>query len=175
MPGAFSVLLERGPQGRLSHHVDPPAREGLEATACRLPGSPQVTERPQLADGRPAGHGDALAVRNAAAIRLLVSVGPTPPSEVRLLVQDGPLAGSEIHLRLAPPGIDATVLTRLESSRQTLSVAMQEVARRLQQRGLVVRTTVAQAGRGEVAHDAVALRARPDVGEDVTSTGGGAR
>jgi hypothetical protein len=70
--------------------------------------------------------------------RLLVGSGPQG-AEVRLRIGHGPLAGAEIHLRNLPGGVEAVVLTRVESSRQTLAVAMEEVARRLQRKGYALR------------------------------------
>jgi hypothetical protein len=66
--------------------------------------------------------------------RLLLGSGPQG-AEIRLRIGHGPLAGAEIHLRQLPGGVEAMVLTRVESSRQTLAVAMEEVARRLQLKG----------------------------------------
>lgn len=71
--------------------------------------------------------------------RVLIGTGPGG-AEARLTIGHGPLAGSQVHLRHGPAGIEATVLTQTESSRQTLSVAMVEVARRLERRGYVLRT-----------------------------------
>jgi hypothetical protein len=70
--------------------------------------------------------------------RLLLGFGPQG-AEVRLRIGHGPLAGAEIHLRQLPGGVEAMVLTRVESSRQTLAVAMEEVARRLQRKGYAFR------------------------------------
>jgi hypothetical protein len=70
--------------------------------------------------------------------RLLLGSGPQG-AEIRLRVGHGPLAGAEIHLRSLAGGVEAVVLTRVESSRQTLAVAMEEVARRLQRKGYAFR------------------------------------
>lgn len=66
--------------------------------------------------------------------RLLLGVG-AHRAEARLFFGQGPLAGAEIYLQHGPGGVHAVVLTRLESSRKTLSVAMHEVARRLARKG----------------------------------------
>ncbi len=70
--------------------------------------------------------------------RLLVGTGPTG-GEARLRIGHGPLAGSEIHLRDGPRGVDVSILTHHEASRQTLTVAMDEVARRLERKGYLMR------------------------------------
>jgi hypothetical protein len=70
--------------------------------------------------------------------RLLLGSGPQG-AEIRLRIGHGPLAGAEIHLRQLPGGVEAVVLTRVESSRQTLAVAMEEVARRLHRKGYAFR------------------------------------
>jgi hypothetical protein len=77
--------------------------------------------------------------------RLLMGFGPDG-AQVRLQIGGGALAGSEIHLRQGPGGIDALVLTRVESSRQTLALAMDEVARRLHRKGHVLRSESADPG-----------------------------
>jgi hypothetical protein len=74
----------------------------------------------------------------ASADRLLLGVGPGG-AEARLAIGHGPLAGSEIRVREGAGGLDAAVLTKSESSRQTLISAMEEVARRLQGKGHVLR------------------------------------
>jgi hypothetical protein len=65
--------------------------------------------------------------------RLLVGVGR---QEARLQIAHGALAGSEIQLRVVPGGVEALVLTPGQCSRQTLASAMEEVARRLADRGI---------------------------------------
>jgi hypothetical protein len=98
----------------------------------------QIQEGPPRAPPpRPLG----VALPPAAVERLLVGAGPRGV-EARLRLGHGPLAGTEIHLRHLPGGVEAVVLTRVESSRQTLAVAMEEVARRLQRKGYAFRVTV---------------------------------
>jgi hypothetical protein len=85
----------------------------------------------------------------AAIERLLLGSGARG-AEARLRIGHGPLAGTEIHLRHLPGGVEAVVLTRVESSRQTLAVAMEEVARRLQRKGYAFRLTSSpDGGRGD--------------------------
>jgi hypothetical protein len=102
----------------------------------------QIQEGPPRAlPPRPLG----AALPAAALERLLVGVGPRG-AEARLRIGHGPLAGAEIHLRHLPGGIEAVVLTRVECSRQTLAVAMEEVARRLQRKGYAFRVTASRSG-----------------------------
>jgi hypothetical protein len=66
--------------------------------------------------------------------RVLLGCG-AQGAEIRLCIGRGPLAGAQIHLRQLPGGVEALILTGVEYSRQTLAVAMEEVARRLQRKG----------------------------------------
>ena len=66
--------------------------------------------------------------------RLLMGQGPLG-AEARLAITQGPLAGLQIHLSQGPQGLKAAVLTQGASSRQTLTSAMDEVARRLRDKG----------------------------------------
>jgi hypothetical protein len=66
--------------------------------------------------------------------RLLVGQG-SAGAEARLTITDGPLAGAHIHLRTGPGGLQAAVSLSSESSRQTLLTAMDEVARRMRDKG----------------------------------------
>ena len=66
--------------------------------------------------------------------RVLLGHGPTG-AEARVSISTGPLSGAEIHLRMGPNGVEAAFLTQVASSRQTLVKVMDEVARRLRQRG----------------------------------------
>ncbi len=72
------------------------------------------------------------------AARVLVGHG-TLGAEARVRIGEGQLAGAEVRLLHGAGGIEASLLTRTESSRQTLVVAMDEVARRLQSRGVMLR------------------------------------
>ncbi len=66
--------------------------------------------------------------------RLMVGQGPNG-AEARLAITDGPMAGAHIHLKTGPGGLEASVSTTNASSRQTLVTAMDEVARRMKDRG----------------------------------------
>jgi hypothetical protein len=66
--------------------------------------------------------------------KLLVGKGVNG-HEARLSITTGPLAGAEIHLTHGPNGVHAVVLTEGASSRQTLASAMDEVAKRLKDKG----------------------------------------
>jgi hypothetical protein len=98
-----------------------------------------------------------------AAVRVLVTEAVLRP-EARLQISAGPLAGSEIHLRLGHQGVEAVLLTLNETSRQTLSVAMQEVSSRLLRKGQLLKTLASESSetsgwvdsRGEAGY----LRAR---------------
>ncbi len=74
---------------------------------------------------------------------------PTPPrvfmgrgpdgAEARLAISSGPLAGTEIHLRESSRLVSATILTRATASGQSVSRALDEVARRLSTKGVAFR------------------------------------
>jgi hypothetical protein len=66
--------------------------------------------------------------------RLMVGQGPNG-AEARLAITDGPMAGAHIHLKTGPGGLEASVSTTNNSSRQTLVSAMDEVARRMKDKG----------------------------------------
>jgi hypothetical protein len=76
--------------------------------------------------------------------RLLIGHGPTG-AEARLAITDGPLAGAAIHLRTGPAGLEAAVSTSSNSSRQTLLSAMDEVARRMRDKGHRLKVKMAPA------------------------------
>jgi hypothetical protein len=69
--------------------------------------------------------------------RILIASGHGTP-QARIQIGAGQLAGSEIHLALAGTRIEAQVLTRNESSRQTLVAAMDAVREKLKARGRLV-------------------------------------
>ena len=139
----FRALLEKPPR-RPREPATRPDEDGGGAAAttallappppwARLEGPPRLPPPTRLSGG-------ACAALSAAgpADRLLVGTGPAG-AEARLQIGHGPLAGSEIHLRHGPAGLEALVLTTVESSRKTLSMAMDEVARRLERRGHMLR------------------------------------
>jgi hypothetical protein len=128
-PSDFGRILQRRRDGPVdpSRTPAPPELAGLPAWQ-RHEGPARAPPRAPIT---PVGSQD----------RLLIGFG-AGGAEARLRIGGGPLAGAEIHLRQGPGGqlaIEATVLTRLESSRQTLSLAMEEVARRLARRGYTLR------------------------------------
>jgi hypothetical protein len=69
--------------------------------------------------------------------RVLIG-GAGDSAEARIHIGTGALAGTEIHLQAAPGGgvIEAQLLTRVDGSRQTLSVVMDEIAVRLRGKGI---------------------------------------
>ncbi len=66
--------------------------------------------------------------------------GAGDSAEARIHIGTGALAGTEIHLQTAPGGgvIEAQLLTRVDGSRQTLSVVMDEIAVRLRGKGIAL-------------------------------------
>ncbi len=147
--GAFAEILRQGGGADTAHAAHRRARplppgSGDLATAAGMaaaiwgrptgpllpPGEPTAPR----SNGAPGGSAAVSAQLEA----LRVGRGPAG-AEARLTIGVGPLAGAEIHLRQGPTGIDALVLTGTESSRHTLSVAMNEVARRLKLRGVSLR------------------------------------
>jgi hypothetical protein len=80
-----------------------------------------------------------------------VLIGGTGDSaEARIQIGTGALAGTEIRLQAAPGGgvIEAQLLTRVDGSRQTLSVVMDEIAVRLRGKGIALHVK-----RGEARRD----------------------
>src|SRR5450432_533646 len=71
--------------------------------------------------------------------RILIADGGGE-SEARIRIGSGALAGAEIRLTAAPgsPAVAAELLTRTEGSRQTLSVAMDEIRLRLRSKGIAL-------------------------------------
>jgi hypothetical protein len=69
--------------------------------------------------------------------RVLIG-GAGDSAEARIHIGTGALAGTEIRLQAAPGGgvIEAQLLTRVDGSRQTLSVVMDEIAVRLRGKGI---------------------------------------
>jgi hypothetical protein len=152
-PGATArTTADRSPRGGAPAAPErPPARaravrsgsnndDGVGGTG---PGAEPLAAAPWLRpEGalrpEPSSHGPRLAPAPpplaAPGDRVLFGVG-AHRGEARICIGHGPLAGAEIHLRQGPAGIHAVVLTALQSSRKTLSVAMLEVARRLARRG----------------------------------------
>ena len=95
---------------------------------------------------------------------LVGEVGPAV--EARIRIDSGALAGSEIRLSSTPgsQAVAAELLTRSDGSRQTLSVAMDELRLRLRGKG------IALAARPRTAADR--RPPAPKDGRDVISRGG---
>jgi hypothetical protein len=71
----------------------------------------------------------------------LIGSGPDG-AEARIRIGSGALAGAEIQLSTASAGhvVEARLLTHAASSRQTLSLVMDEIRLRLRDRGIVLST-----------------------------------
>lgn len=82
--------------------------------------------------------------------RVLLGHGPAG-AEARLTLGLGELAGAQIRLQSAGGVVHASFLTAPESARQTLVRTMEEVKRRLQQRGLDLRVTASGSRNAEGA------------------------
>jgi hypothetical protein len=103
--------------------------------------------------------------------RILVGSGPDG-AEARIRIGAGALAGTEIQLSSGVGGhvVEARLLTHAASSRQTLSLVMDEIRLRLRDRGIVLSTTPSGArpvarpadaeGTGEGARPATQERGR---------------
>ena len=78
--------------------------------------------------------------------RVLVGSGPDG-AEARIRIGAGALAGTEIQLSSGGAGhiVEARLLTHAASSRQTLSLVMDEIRSRLRDRGIVLSTKAAGA------------------------------
>jgi hypothetical protein len=100
-------------------------------------------------DGAVDRGGGTTAASSARAVdRVLIGAGPDG-AEARIRIGAGALAGTEIQLSGGAGGhvVEARLLTHAGSSRQTLSVVMDEIRSRLRDRGIVlsVREPVARA------------------------------
>jgi hypothetical protein len=140
----FRRALER--KGR-----HPSGRGGQEAAAAAAMAGWFRSEAP-IATGRPAG---APAVAPPRAVdRVLVGAGPEG-AQARIRIGAGALAGTEIQLSSAASGraVEARLLTHTASSRQTLSVVMDEIRARLRDRGIVLSTSGAGPRRSARAAD----------------------
>jgi hypothetical protein len=108
--------------------------------------------------------------------RVLVGAGPEG-AQARIRIGAGALAGTEIQLSTADSGraVEARLLTHTASSRQTLSVVMDEIRSRLRDRGIVLSTTGVGTRRGarpgDVDADATADRLASRTGDGVTGSG----
>ncbi|HEY7373700.1 MAG TPA: hypothetical protein VIF57_16175 [Polyangia bacterium] len=113
------------------------------------------------------------AVSNARAVdRILIGAGPDG-AEARIRIGAGALAGTEIQLSGGAGGhvVEARLLTHAATSRQTLSVVMDEIRSRLRDRGIVLsvrapgtRPAAAPPGAGTDAGDGPLSRGRTGTG-----------
>jgi hypothetical protein len=98
----------------------------------------------------PTGKAPAVAAVGAprAVDRVLIGSGPDG-AQARIRISAGALAGTEIHLSSAAGGrvVEARLLTHTASSRQTLSVVMDEIRSRLRDRGIALSTGAVAARR----------------------------
>jgi hypothetical protein len=148
-------------------------REALEHGACERssalaelvgPGANAPTVAPPRVAPPPARMGPAPAGRID---RVLVgTVGGD--AEARIRIGAGALAGAEIRLTasVGSPAVTAQLLTPGAGSRQTLSVAMEEIRLRLRDKGITLAPSVA---RGRALDDA-----RRDGQDGATGRGSGA-
>jgi len=108
--------------------------------------------------------------------RVLVGAGPDG-AQARIRIGAGALAGTEIQLSSAACGraVEARLLTHTASSRQTLSVVMDEIRSRLRDRGIVLSTTGVGTRRGarpgDVEGDATADGPASRTGDGATGSG----
>jgi len=128
----FRRALERG-------RCDP-AGEGVNdgASAAALAGWFRSESAAAPAVAKAAGVAGVAASR--AVDRVLIGSGPEG-AEARIRIGAGALAGTEIHLSSASgQTVEARLLTHAASSRQTLSVVMDEIRSRLRDKGVVLMT-----------------------------------
>lgn len=124
--GQFAGLL-----GRKRSPAGATAEAGAAAWAAWFRSEPPPLAPKNAAVGPPA------AAR--AADRLLVGTGGAGIPEARIRFGAGALAGAELRLQVQPGrAIELEVLTAVAGSRQTLSLAMDEVRRRLRVKGITL-------------------------------------
>ena len=126
----FRKALERGRRD--------PAAGGMNdgASAAALAGWFRSESGAAPAVAKAAGVAGVAASR--AVDRVLIGSGPDG-AEARIRIGAGALAGTEIHLSSAAgQTVEARLLTHAASSRQTLSVVMDEIRSRLRDRGIVL-------------------------------------
>ena len=177
---AGEPAAERSPSGdgfrrtleRKGRH--PSGRGGQESLAAAAAMAGWFRSEPPVGTGRTAA---ATAVGPPRAVdRVLVGAGPDG-AQARIRIGAGALAGTEIQLSSAACGraVEARLLTHTASSRQTLSVVMDEIRSRLRDRGIVLSTTGAGARRGarpgDVDGDATADRLAPGTRDGATGSG----
>lgn len=169
-PGAgFRDALERRARGTSSGDATPDAASAA-AMAGWFRSEPSRIGGDDGAAGRAVG---APAVSNARAVdRILIGAGPDG-AEARIRIGAGALAGTEIQLSGGAGGhvVEARLLTHAATSRQTLSVVMDEIRSRLRDRGIVLsvrapgtRPAAAPPGAGTDAGDGPLSRGRTGTG-----------
>ena len=148
--------------------VDSAGNDGVSAAAM----AGWFRAEPGLAPvaARPAGVAGTAAARPVE--RVLIGSGPDG-AEARIRLGAGALAGTELQLSSASGrAVEAQLLTHAASSRQTLSVVMDEIRLRLRDRGIVLSTRAVpgrpsayagEAGAGEAGGgDGTASLRRPE-------------
>ena len=133
----FRKALERGRRD--------PAAGGISdgASAAALAGWFRSESAAAPAAARAAGVAGVAPSR--AVDRVLIGSGPDG-AQARIRIGSGVLAGTEIHLSSASgQTVEARLLTHAASSRQTLSVVMDEIRSRLRDKGIVLATRAAGA------------------------------
>ena len=113
------------------------------------------------------GRGPSGASAARAVDRILVGSGPDG-AQARIHIGAGALAGTEIQLSTGAAGhvVEARLLTHAATSRQTLSLVMDEIRLRLRDRGIVLSTTATG------ARSSRAARRREAAGEGAAGRGG---
>ncbi len=73
--------------------------------------------------------------------RILIGAGPDG-AQARIRIGSGALGGTELQLSSAASGhtVEARLLTHAASSRQTLSVVLDEIRSRLREKGIILST-----------------------------------
>jgi hypothetical protein len=132
MGRGFRKTLERGRRDRAMGGTND------EASAAALAGWFRLESAAAPAVAKAAGVAGVAASR--AVDRVLIGSGPDG-AQARIRIGAGALAGIEIHLSSAAgQTVEAQLLTHAASSRQTLSVVMDEIRSRLRDRGIVLTT-----------------------------------
>ena len=126
----FRKALERGRRDPVTGNTN----DGASAAALAGWFRPECAGAPAVA--KTAGVAGVAASR--AADRVLIGSGPDG-AQARIRIGAGALAGTEIHLSSASgQTVEARLLTHTASSRQTLSVVMDEIRSRLRDRGIAL-------------------------------------
>ena len=132
---AFRGVLERRARGASGGDGVPDAASAAAMAGWFRSEPPRIVGEPAAA-----GRAGTAAVSGARAVdRVLIGSGPDG-AEARIRIRAGALAGTEIQLSGGAGGhvVEARLLTHAASSRQTLSVGMDEIRSRLRDRGIVL-------------------------------------